>query len=284
MATKEEEEEGSRAKRGYGADGLDEQTRILANLGLTRIQARVYLHLFHAGEQSARAIVDSLRIDRVDVYRALQSLQGHGLVEVNLGNPNKYSASQSSTALKLLLKRKEDEFESLKGSAAHLEKILNASTSKARRRESNQFGKVEEEQFYKLKRGYAVVDTILKIEGQAKKEVRKVVNRKGMGYHVLFGIEEVEKKLANKGVKIRLITDQRSPSIYYSYSKIASVKYAGDLTNSLRYIIVDDSLIMLSMAPNVTDEKDSVALLTNNVTLIQALSSFYDRIWNSIRR
>ena len=286
LATKDEEGEANLAKGRHVANDFDDQAGILASLGLTRIQARVYLHLFHAGEQSARAIVDSLRIDRVDVYRALQSLQSLGLIEVSLGNPNRYFASQSSTALKLLIRRKEEEFESLKDAAARLEKkLLSASTPRNKHRggEGGASAAAGGEQFYKLKRGYAVVDTIVEIEGRARSEVRKVVNRRGMGYHILFGVEEVERKLANKGVKIRLITDQKSPQVFSSYSKIARVKYAGDLTNSLRYIIIDDSLVILSMAPNITDERDSVALLTNNVTLIQALSSFYDKTWKSMR-
>jgi len=269
---------------GRGLDGdsssVDEAISILKNLGLTPIQAKVYVHLSLEGEHSARSIVESLRIDRVDVYRALQILQSMGFVEVNLGNPNRYTASPHSIALRLLLEKKEEELETIRKRALRFDGLLSY------RSKNTNFPELQEgisDQFYKLKRGYAVVDTILEIERNAQQQVRKVVNRIGLGYHILFGLSEVERKLVSRGVKIRLISDKRSGSLR-AYSKIAQMRYAGDLTKSLRFIVVDDKSIILSLAPNVTDERDSVALLTNNSTLIEALSSFFDRSWASLKR
>jgi sugar-specific transcriptional regulator TrmB len=259
-------------------DGQDERIAILHTLGLTPVQAKVYLHLLYANEQSARSVVDSLKLDRVDVYRALQRLQFMGMVEVNLGNPNKFDATPPSAALKLLLDNKNDEFETIKSQASHLNKLL--STVEKQNNPPN--GAINSDQYYKLKRGYGVINSILDLEKEAKSELRKVVNRKGMGYHILFGISEVEKKLYDKGVKIRLITDQMATS-QKSYSKIAQIRYAGDISNVLRYIVIDDKTIVVSMAPNTTDEKDSVALFTNNKTLIQALCNYFDEIWDSLK-
>jgi sugar-specific transcriptional regulator TrmB len=273
----------SRRTPRYSTDAdVVEEVGILNSLGLTQIQSRVYVHLLSAGERSARAVVDSLRIDRVDVYRALQNLQSFGLIEVNLGNPNRYAASHPATALKLLVGKKEEELESVKRRASRLNRLLSKQMGRGGNRGAWPPREFDSDQFYRLKRGYAVVDTILETEREARKEVRKVVNRIGMGYHMLFGVTEVERKLIDSGVRIRLITDQKTGSMR-RYSKIAEVRYAGDLTNALRYIIVDDRLIMLSMAPNTTDERDSVVLQTNNTTLIQALSNFFDNSWKSFK-
>jgi sugar-specific transcriptional regulator TrmB len=253
---------------------LGGEFRLLCDLGMTPIQSKVYLMLQKKAGLSARNIGDALNINRADIYRALEHLQDAGLIDVILGNPNKYVAVEPRVAVDLLLTKMEDDFDSLRRSARGLIKSL-----EARQRDVTGLQTpVGGGQFFKLKSGSAVVSSIFDMVRSAQTDVMKVVTRRALNFHALYGLLDHERRLAKKGVKIRIITDAPSASLE-EYVKIAKFHYAGDLTSALRYVIVDDRMLMLSLAANAKGPTDSMGLLTNNNTLVNALTNHFEETW-----
>jgi len=62
----------------------DEEIELLTKLGLTSLQARVYLALDKIKIETAKGIANITEIDRANIYRILSSLQSIGLVEKKL--------------------------------------------------------------------------------------------------------------------------------------------------------------------------------------------------------
>ena len=94
-------------KSGSGVDL--EEMNVLVGLGLSVIQARVYLALLRAGETRARVIAKLALINRQEVYRLLAELQQLGLVTQNLTTPTTYTSIPLAEATNILYEQKTNE-------------------------------------------------------------------------------------------------------------------------------------------------------------------------------
>ncbi len=93
---------------GLGGVGL-EGVEVLAGLGLTGRQARVYLALLKVGVVRARVVASMAGVPRQEVYGLLFELQQMGLVRQNLTVPVSYVALPIAEAVALLLEQKTNE-------------------------------------------------------------------------------------------------------------------------------------------------------------------------------
>lgn len=77
--------------------------KVLRDLGLSRREAEVYIFLSRRGPQGANSVSNVLKIERVQTYRALKSLQEKGIVEATLETPTRFSAVPFDTLLTSLI-------------------------------------------------------------------------------------------------------------------------------------------------------------------------------------
>ncbi|NHI91646.1 MAG: TrmB family transcriptional regulator [Candidatus Lokiarchaeota archaeon] len=98
-------------------------TEELEIFGLSSYEARAYISLL-TGVKIAKEIVKESNIPTGRVYDILGSLEDKGLIERQDSRPKKYSAKPPKVALKNLITKKEEDFQSLKEKAPILEKKL----------------------------------------------------------------------------------------------------------------------------------------------------------------
>jgi sugar-specific transcriptional regulator TrmB len=79
------------------------------SLGLSVLEAKVYLALVKVGKASAKTISKASRISQPDVYRVLCKLENHGLVEREIAIPNQFRATTIDEGLALLLQRRDNQ-------------------------------------------------------------------------------------------------------------------------------------------------------------------------------
>jgi sugar-specific transcriptional regulator TrmB len=88
---------------------LDKGVQILNNLGLTSLQAKVYLSLLRNGKATIKAISKFSNIDRSNVYKTINVLSNkHGLIQQTIGFPNIYEAIPLQSAIKVLMEHKRE--------------------------------------------------------------------------------------------------------------------------------------------------------------------------------
>lgn len=102
---------------------LDE-VAVLASLGLTGRQARVYLALLKTGELKAKAVAEIALVNRQEVYRILDSLQHLGLIQQNIDAPTSFTAIPIAEGVRLLLQQKASELTLMSKKANWLTKKL----------------------------------------------------------------------------------------------------------------------------------------------------------------
>jgi len=89
----------------------DDETcvQVFMKLGLTLLQATIYLNLTKLGRAGVTRISRVSNVARPDVYRVLPALESQGLVEKIIVVPTLYKATPLKEGLSMLLKQKMDE-------------------------------------------------------------------------------------------------------------------------------------------------------------------------------
>jgi sugar-specific transcriptional regulator TrmB len=87
--------------------------KTLEELGLARLDARVYVFLAKKGSQKAKDVAMALRVSKQQLYPSLRGLQSKGLVNATLEYPARFSAVPFEEALDLFAKAKMEEAKSI---------------------------------------------------------------------------------------------------------------------------------------------------------------------------
>jgi sugar-specific transcriptional regulator TrmB len=101
---------------------LEEDIKVLRQLGLTALQAQVYLTLSKLGKATIKTIATTARIDRANAYRVMSKLMKLNLVEKMITNPIVFKAVGVNEALQMLLERKAKEYQEIEAKAKDLVK------------------------------------------------------------------------------------------------------------------------------------------------------------------
>lgn len=86
-----------------------ESFQIFTSLGLTNLEAKVYLTLVELGEVSTKTISKASKISQPDVYRVLSKLENNGLIERIIAIPSRFKAIPIDEGLALLLQRRDSQ-------------------------------------------------------------------------------------------------------------------------------------------------------------------------------
>ena len=79
---------------------------ILANLGLSRVDAKIYYLIASNCPLTAKKIADTLKLRKHQVYRALRRLQNRGLIISTINRSAVFSALTFEEVLDLFMKEK----------------------------------------------------------------------------------------------------------------------------------------------------------------------------------
>jgi len=100
-------------------------TDVLVKLGLTHMQAKIYLSMVGMEEKKkAQTISQAVGLDRSNTYQLLSQLQEMGLVEKILGKPSTYRAKQIQEGISSLLNNYEEHYDSIQKEASKLMKTM----------------------------------------------------------------------------------------------------------------------------------------------------------------
>ena len=80
----------------------EEGTEVLNELGLTVLEAKIYLKLLQSQQLDVKKLASNAQLDRSDTYRVLAKLMQKGLVEKKLTNPATYMALNLLDGIRIL--------------------------------------------------------------------------------------------------------------------------------------------------------------------------------------
>lgn len=145
------------------------EVQTLINLGLTSIQARIYLSLARYGPSSVTVIARQSKVNRPDVYRTMIKLYDLGLVEKIVETPVLFKAVSANQTLKFLLQRRTEQYDKLRVDTESLIYNLRSDEKNAR---------VEDSRFVLIPQKNAVVKRVMQAINEAQERMDFVVSWK----------------------------------------------------------------------------------------------------------
>jgi sugar-specific transcriptional regulator TrmB len=95
----------------------EESVEILAELGLTHTEAKVYVALLCLNSATARNIHREANVARQDVYQLLSDLEEKGLIEKVIAKPTRFRPIPAKDAIQILLQRRKEQNRQLRKKA-----------------------------------------------------------------------------------------------------------------------------------------------------------------------
>jgi sugar-specific transcriptional regulator TrmB len=253
----------------------DERVQILMDLGLTLLQAKIYLALSKTGKATIKTISKASNIARQDIYRIMPTLQKLGLAEKILAAPTMYKATPIKEGYYLLLKNKTMEHTDLQEKTISLIKNLHEGNDKTppQEEESKWVITSSKENVWK-KIDEAVIKAQMSIDAGAEWKIMRF----GL-FHLLLGF----KKAMKRGVKIRILTEKHEYDkseqriIQTLKNPLFEIKYLPPTEIPFSAAIYDGQKALLWLS---TDNTGVPSLWSNDPQFVKIISAYYVELWN----
>jgi sugar-specific transcriptional regulator TrmB len=254
----------------------DEDVQTLTGLGLTTLQAKLYLTMVKTGKTTVKQISNASNVARQEVQRVTAELLNLGLVERILGNPTEFQPLSINDAMSFLLQRRAKITLELEERANQLLKNFKSNQPESQNDEEPQF--------------------IVTTGKKAIEKGRDVINRTTRVFDLISGgswkniwytssvYKEQNIQALKRKVKMRIVTE-KFPDKRLVY---AAYKHAlGDPNFEIRFIPfsipvtlgIYDKRELLVPTSTLKLLGDSPMLWTNNPSLVTAVQSYFDQLW-----
>jgi len=250
-----------------------QDAQILIGLGLTLVQAEVYLTLARIGKATLRSLSLSTKMDRANIYRVIFKLQELNLVEKIISAPSMYQSVPLHEGIPMLLKQKEQEYLRLK---LKTEELLE------RRKNIEELPPEVESQFLLIPSGSPIYRKI-------KDMVAHVENTHFLSIYwsdfkdIVTDVLERWKSMINKGVTIRVLvySEKGEPIpkdiVNLKKNPLFQIRFISSPPKST-ISICDDKEALLSVTPELS--KGLASLWVSNPNLVAILKEYFETIWN----
>jgi len=254
---------------------LLEAIECLRRVGLSRYEAVVFINLARAGAATAGDIARMSGVNRVQTYRALESLEGRGLVEVTLDRPKRYAARAINEVFDMFAEEKRTELENLDAIRKSILEAWPKLSGGTRDATSVRLQVIKgRAQIYKALRRF--VET-------AKKEVLAFTTTKGIQRSYRAGVNEVLVGAMQRGAKPKLLADidSSNAALMAQVARYLPLRHVERQRG--RFIIVDrESIFAFLVQDERTIRGDAeTALWTNSPDFVGAHVEFFEQAWNA---
>jgi sugar-specific transcriptional regulator TrmB len=264
-----------------GAKTLEpEPTEIqtLTDLGLTLVQARVYLALARYGVSKIALLSKASEVARPDVYRTLNKLYELGLVEKLVEAPVQYKALPIEEGIKLLLLKKQTEYNRLKNETETLLKSFRKRNMQNQAETANQFILIPQRE--------AIINRIRQAIDNSKKSVSVVISWKRFVHGVGDVFLESAQKAAEREINYRFIVEKApSEEVNQAGNRLWNIyptfqaRFLSQMPKTV-FGLYDDRELFVIVDPKM-DISGSPALWTNNASLVGLVHDYFEMLWNT---
>jgi sugar-specific transcriptional regulator TrmB len=247
----------------------------LVDLGLTVLQAKVYIALAKSGTSTGRTTAKTAKVASQDIYRVLSELQEKGLVEKIISKPNKYRPIQIEEGLPILLQRRNKQTIEIKNSINEIVKNFQSIDKIEDDNEKCQFVCVPQKEIIekKIRNGFETAQTSVDLSS----EVQCSMEGAERSHDIIL-------KSVKRGVKFRELIDlsqgrcQESRAFSTLRRNPAYQTRFFCSTFPVKLQIKDRQEVLISVK-NAASNLDTPYLWSNNPCLVQVIQQWYDIMW-----
>jgi sugar-specific transcriptional regulator TrmB len=253
----------------------DEDFQALTSIGLTVLQAKVYLALVTLGEATIKAISKTARVARQDIYRITSELQKYGLVEKIIATPNEFKVIPLRDGISILLQRiYEERAEADRKVMKLMERYKDNDANANLIEKEPQFVLVPEKDVsLSIKR--AIENTQISVD-----TITTLIRfRSG-----IFDFDEMLTEALKRGVKFRFIIDkpedQKSlPEISKALAKNPLLKIRYGHHPPLAVVGIFDRQEVIISTSTIMRLDENPVLLSNNPCLLLMAQNYFEMAW-----
>jgi len=237
----------------------------LRKYGLSETEAKVYISLLILRKASASKISKYLNMERTQVYRGLSSLYNKGIIEIEIGEPQKFKPVEPEISLDILISKMENRIEELRNEARRLSEELKLFNIKAYKVDDNTSYE------YKLKMGRRnFLEDIKKSVELASNSILRIQTPNALKRTEIYGLITPYEMASRRGVNVEIISEINSENLIQAkkFLKFSKLFYLPEIFMSVQ--IIDERLTIL--CTNYEDHTSS--LNANDIYIISEDPTF----------
>jgi sugar-specific transcriptional regulator TrmB len=255
---------------------LEENVQTLTQLGLTPVQARVYLALATLDQATAKEISNHSNIAREEVYRILAALQKKSLIERIIASPTQFKAIPMEQGLSILIRRKEKEISEIKEETSKILKYLKQSNANTAMDEDTSH-------FAFIPGREAIILRLKKMTENTEKTMDAIAEGRSFG-RAMFELFEATSEALRKGARIRVIVNNPEEKKLWrkavqEFTKTPHYELKTLTTKNSLVLAIYDKKEVVIMCVSRKDFAASPALWSNNPNLIEIAQNYFESMW-----
>lgn len=254
-----------------------DRIELLENLGLTILQAKVYLAIVNLEDATANEVAKLSKVSRPDAYRIIDQLSEWGLISKIISTPTKFQALPLKEAVSILFERRTIRFYKLKTKIKEL--IESDVTEEIRvKHERHAFRRIPENSPW-------FRNNALRFSRYKTFDLLTTARR--LGSRIVFD-EDPFRKGAKKGTKIRIMLNEPKPDSPLSHvlenlgkSKNVEIRYS-NTASPVILIIMDRKEVALALKPS--SRVGPPYLLSDHPSYVHMAQQYFDLQWEKAPR
>ena len=278
FSSENENEEGKKRVMAFQdyVDSLKEELEEI--LDLDELEVKIYLNLLRTGPITASALAKELDVDRARMYRTVDKLVSRNILSTTLSIPKLCIPADPKEALKLALRKKEDEVRKIKKSGNGIIEKINSEIA--------------------VTNGIAI-PTFRVIQGRTNiySDIAQIIEKSSDTTYIVTTIEDISKMYhssipekiktcENNGGKVRLIVEIDDANLIPFVKRFnATETRTCELPSKGRIIVQKNNQMIMSdsaKSTQITSNSDlDFSLCTNSVEMTNNLNRFCEMLWNS---
>jgi len=257
-------------------DSLKEELEEI--LDLDELEVKIYLNLLRTGPITASALAKELDVDRARMYRTVDKLVSRNILSTTLSIPKLCIPADPKEALKLALRKKEDEVRKIKKSGNGIIEKINSEIA--------------------VTNGIAI-PTFRVIQGRTNiySDIAQIIEKSSDIIYIVTTIEDISKMYhssipekiktcENNGGNVRLIVEIDDANLIPFVKRFnATETRTCELPSKGRIIVQKNNQMIMSdsaKSTQITSNSDlDFSLCTNSVEMTNNLNRFCEMLWNS---
>lgn len=206
---------------------------------LNLYETKLWVSLLMKGVATAGQLTEHSGVPRSRTYDVLESLQKKGFVTTKIGKPLKYVATPPEEVIERM--KKEVQEQSIK-KIKKIEQIKNKEVYKTINKIYKKNDYSDTTKTTAIKGRYNIYSKLSKLMEQANQEVTIITNEEGL-IRKTYELENIMKKLKEKNVKIRFITNKAEEQLITRITNLGLLKIVPNI--NMRMVIIDDDKTLL---------------------------------------
>jgi sugar-specific transcriptional regulator TrmB len=243
------------------------------DLGLTLLQARVYLALTQLGTSRALQLATTVGIVRPEVYRILRELGSKGLVQRNLTSPSTFTATSPDTTVAMLGQELQDRLKKFEKSKRDLLALLSSVPLAGNKTPDYRISLIES--YNKAEQMFGRMLAV------AREDYAAITGKRAFMEMMNDGLARAIISAKRRGVRVRIIADIvssncKTAELLSRHIELRRIK------DTLFYVDIIDKKEMLFgsvyMQSDQSAKKES-DLWTSNPRFIDGMYAMFENLW-----